>query len=65
MAEVVTATSPPQVLRPPRVLEELSGRIDQLVPPAMNDFAHVWQKSVPTTAFGEYVRDFRGATRRG
>ena len=58
MAEAVTGTSPLQVLRPPRVLDELSGRIDQLAPTAVNDYARVWQKSVPPNAFSEYVRDF-------
>ena len=58
MAEAVTGTSPLQVLRPPRVLDELSGRIDQLAPTAVNDYARVWQKSVPPSAFSEYVGDF-------
>jgi Protein of unknown function (DUF3141) len=58
MAEAVTGTSPLQVLRPPRVLDELSGRIDQLTRTAVNDSARVWQKSVPPSAFSEYVGDF-------
>ena len=48
---------PIQVPVPPRVLEELSGRIDQLAPTFI-DYARVWQKSVPPNAFSEYVRDF-------
>jgi len=58
MTEAVSGTSPLQVLRPPRVLDELSGRIDQLAPTAVNDYARVWQKSVPPSAFSEYVGDF-------
>ena len=58
MAEAVSGTSPLQVLRPPRVLDELSGRIDQLAPTAVNDYARVWQRSVPPSAFSEYVGDF-------
>jgi len=58
MAEAVSGTSPLQVLRPPRVLDELSGRIDQLAPTAVNDYARVWQKSVRPSAFSEYVGDF-------
>ena len=57
-AEAVSGTSPLQVLRPPRVLDELSGRIDQLTPTAVNDYARVWQRSVPPSAFNEYVGDF-------
>ena len=58
MAEAVAGTSPLQVLRPPRVLDELSGRIDQLTPTAVNDYARVWQRSVPPSAFSVYVGDF-------
>jgi pimeloyl-ACP methyl ester carboxylesterase len=58
MAEAVTGTSPLQVLRPPRVLDELSGRIDQLAPTAINEHVRIWEKSVPPNAFSEYVRDF-------
>jgi pimeloyl-ACP methyl ester carboxylesterase len=51
------AMIPIQAPVPPRVLEELSGRIDQLVPTFI-DYARDWQKSVPPNAFSEYVRDF-------
>ena len=55
--EAFSAMIPIQVPVPPRVLEELSGRIDQLAPTFI-DYARVWQKSVPPNAFSEYVRDF-------
>ena len=58
MTEAFAAGSPLQVLRPPRALEELSGRIDQVAPTALHQYARFWSKSVPENAFNEYVRDF-------
>ncbi len=47
-----------QVLTPPRMFEDLSGRVGQVAPTVLNEYARVWQKSVPPNAFSEYVRDF-------
>jgi pimeloyl-ACP methyl ester carboxylesterase len=58
VTQAVTSTIPLSELTPPRVLEELSGRISELAPTAFNDYARLWQKSVPSTPFNEYVRDF-------
>jgi len=58
VTEAFAAGSPLQVLRPPRALEELSGRIDQVAPTALHQYARFWSKSVPENAFNEYVRDF-------
>jgi hypothetical protein len=57
MAEAINPTSPLQALRPPRALEELSGRIDEVAPTALHQYARLWDKSVPENAFNEYVRD--------
>ena len=61
MAQAVTGAIPLQAPTPPRVLEELSGRIEQLAPTALNkleDYARQSGRMVPPTAFNEYVRDF-------
>ena len=61
MTEVMTDASPLQVLRPPRVLEELSSEIREAAPSGLNKLSEhmrVWEKSVPSTAFTEYARDF-------
>ena len=63
MAQAVTGAMPLQAPTPPRVLEELSGRLEQLASTALNDtalndYARVWKNSVPPTAFSDYVRDF-------
>ena len=57
MTEALTA-SPFETLRPPRALEELSERIDQVAPTAVHQYARLWDKSVPENAFNTYVRDF-------
>src|SRR3974390_3330591 len=57
----MTDTSSLQVLRPSRVLEELSSQIGERAPTALHDIdAHVraWEKSIPPSAIGEYARDF-------
>src|SRR3974390_3178127 len=57
----MTDTSSLQVLRPSRVLEELSSQIGERAPTALHDIdAHVraWEKSIPPSAFNEYARDF-------
>jgi hypothetical protein len=43
---------------PPRMFDELSGRVSQVAPAAINEHVRIWEKSVPPTAFSEYVRDF-------
>jgi hypothetical protein len=40
------AVDPLQVLTPPRVVEEVSGKIGQLAPSTFNEYARVWQASV-------------------
>ena len=57
MTEILAAASPLETLRPPRALEELSGRIDQVAPTALHQYARLWDKSVPEDAFNVYVRD--------
>ena len=52
------AASPFETLRPPRALEGLSERIDQVAPTAVHQYARLWDKSVPENAFNLYVRDF-------
>jgi len=52
------AVDPLQVLTPPRVVEEVSGRISEAAPTALNEYARVWQASVPPSAFNDYARDF-------
>ncbi len=61
MPQALPAAIPVQDPTPPRVIEELSGRISELAPTALNESAHLrefWQRSVPSTAFNEYARDF-------
>ena len=58
MTEALAATGPLEALRPPRALEELSGRIDQVAPSALHQYGLLWDKSVPENAFNVYVRDF-------
>ena len=58
MTEALAATGPLEALRPPRALEELSGRIDQVAPTALHQYARLWDRSVPEDAFNVYVRDF-------
>ena len=55
---VVQVVDTVQVLTPPRVLDELSGRVSQVAPTAINEHVRIWEKSVPPNAFSEYVRDF-------
>ncbi len=52
------ASDPLQVLTPPRVAEEVSGKIGELAPAGLNEYARVWKAAVPPTAFNEYARDF-------
>ena len=40
------------------MLDELSGRVSQVAPAAINEHVRIWEKSVPPNAFSEYVRDF-------
>jgi pimeloyl-ACP methyl ester carboxylesterase len=57
---VVTAAIPLESLKLPSVLDELSGKIDELAPTAFNEldkFSAQIEKLAPT-AFNEYVRDF-------
>ena len=60
MAQAVTGAIPLQAPTPPRVLEELSGRIDQLAPTALNECSQCLgtRRKFAPTAFNEYVRDF-------
>ena len=57
----MTDASSFQALRPPRVLEEFSSQIGQVGPAALHEInTHVraLEKSIPPSAFGEYMRDF-------
>ena len=56
MIQSPTATTP--VLIPPRVIEELSSQISEKASTALNEQVRFWERSVPPTAFREYVRDF-------
>jgi pimeloyl-ACP methyl ester carboxylesterase len=61
MPQALPVAIPVQDPTSPRVIEELSGRISELAPTALNENAHLrefWERSVPSTAFDEYVRDF-------
>jgi hypothetical protein len=60
MAQTVTASIPLHDLPPPRVLEELSSQIGSKASTAINELsehARAWEKSVPSSAFGDYLRD--------
>jgi pimeloyl-ACP methyl ester carboxylesterase len=60
VVQAVTAAIPFEPLKPPRVLDELSGKIDELAPTAFNELDKLSgqiEKLAPT-AFNEYVRDF-------
>src|SRR5579864_5618261 len=60
VAQAVIATIPLQDLTPPRPIEELSGRIGQLAPTAVNKLEELsgqFSKLAPS-AFNEYARDF-------
>jgi pimeloyl-ACP methyl ester carboxylesterase len=58
MAQAVTDTIPLQALTPPRILEELSSRIDKLAPPPrmLEELSGQVDKLAPA-AVNEYVRD--------
>jgi pimeloyl-ACP methyl ester carboxylesterase len=60
MAQAITATTPLQDLTPPRMIEELSGRIGTLAPTALNKVeelsSHIGK--LAPAAFNEYARDF-------
>jgi hypothetical protein len=58
MAQAITDTIPFQALTPPRMLEELSGRIDKLAPPPrmLEELSGQVGKLAPA-AVNEYVRD--------
>jgi len=60
MVQTVTTTIPPQILTPPRPLEELSDRIGELAPTALNKFGELSSQigKLAPTAFNEYARDF-------
>lgn len=59
MAQAVTPTIPPPILTPPRMLEDLSGRIGKLAPPPeMLDRLSSQIGSMAPAAFNEYARDF-------
>ena len=60
MVQAIPATIPLQPLTPPRVLDELSDKIENLAPTAFNEidkFSAQIEKLAPT-ALNEYVRDF-------
>lgn len=58
-ADPLQVLTPPRVIEtPPRVIEEVSGRISEAAPTALNEYARVWQASVPPSAFNDYARDF-------
>jgi pimeloyl-ACP methyl ester carboxylesterase len=60
MAQTVTTSIPLHHLPPPRVLEELSSQIGSKASTAINELsehARAWEKSVPSSAFGDYLRD--------
>src|SRR5262245_30893670 len=56
----MTATTPLEVLTPPRPLEELSGRIGNLAPTALNTIDELSGQigKLAPTPLNEYVRDF-------
>ncbi|WFU75562.1 DUF3141 domain-containing protein [Bradyrhizobium sp. CB2312] len=47
-----------QVLAPPKILDELSGRVSKVAPTTIGEHVRIWEKSVPPNAVSEYVRDF-------
>src|SRR5437868_14472525 len=60
MTHAITAAIAIQAPTPPRVLDELSGRIGKIAPSALNkldELSGELGKMAPT-AFNEYVRDF-------
>jgi pimeloyl-ACP methyl ester carboxylesterase len=60
MAQAITTTIPLQPPIPPRVLEELSGKIDKLAPTAIKELDALSGQigKLAPAAFNEYVRDF-------
>jgi pimeloyl-ACP methyl ester carboxylesterase len=60
VAQAITATIPLQDLTPPRPLEELSGRIGELAPVALNTLEELSGRigKLAPSAFNEYARDF-------
>ncbi|MBV9237588.1 MAG: DUF3141 domain-containing protein [Xanthobacteraceae bacterium] len=60
MAQAVTAAIPLQAPTPPRMLDELSGRIGQLAPAAINQIEELsgQMHKVAPNALDDYVRDF-------
>jgi len=60
VAQAITATTPLEVLTPPRPLEELSGRIGNLAPTALNTIDELSGQigKLAPTPLNEYVRDF-------
>ena len=60
MAQAVTAAIPLQAPTPPRLLDELSGRIDKLAPAAINQIEELSGqiRKVAPNALDDYLRDF-------
>jgi pimeloyl-ACP methyl ester carboxylesterase len=60
MAEAVTTSSSLQALTPPRAVEELSRRVGELAPTALNKLDELSGQigKMAPTAFNEYARDF-------
>jgi pimeloyl-ACP methyl ester carboxylesterase len=60
MAQATTATIPLQEPTPPRVLDELSGRIGKMAPAVLNRLDELSSQmgQMAPTDFNEYVRDF-------
>ena len=55
---MIQVIDPVQVLTPPRLVDEFSGRVGQMAPAAINEHVQIWKNSVPPNTLGEYVRDF-------
>ena len=60
MAQAITAAIPLQAPTPPRLLDELSGRIDKLAPAAINQIEELSGqiRKVAPNALDDYLRDF-------
>ena len=60
MAQAITTTTPLEALTPPRALDELSGRIGNLAPTALNTIDELSGQigKLGPAALNEYVRDF-------
>ena len=60
MAQAITGAIPLQEPTPPRVLDELSGRLGKMAPTALNKLEELSSQigQMAPTPFNEYVRDF-------